>query len=109
MNQLTTTEELAAEDPPKKRGRPRSGKALTESERQARRRKKMEEEGKTLLPRVKVTIEVAEALGKFIQYKDMTLGDALDRIVRDRLLRKRSGKRKTKRTTAEPAQIETGY
>lgn len=39
------------------------------------------------------------ALAKFIQFKDMTLGDAVDRIVRDRLLRKRSGKRKRKEPT----------
>ena len=78
------------------RGRPSTGTALSASARQARRREKLEAEGKTLLPRVVVSLEVQQALAKFIQFKDMTLGDALDRIVRDRLLRKRSGKRKRK-------------
>jgi len=87
------------EDTPRKRGRPSTGKALSPSARQARRRAKLEAEGKTLLPAAKVSLEVAEALAKYIRFKDMTLGDALERIVRDRLLRKRSGKRK-KRTSA---------
>lgn len=81
------------------RGRPSTGTALSASARQARRREKLKAEGKTLLPRVVVSLEVQQALAKFIQFKDMTLGDALDRIVRDRLLRKRSGKRKRKEPT----------
>lgn len=83
----------------RRRGRPATGNALSASARQARRREKLEAEGKTLLPRVAVSLEVRDALAKFIQFKDMTLGDALDRIVRDRLLRKRSGKRKRKEPT----------
>ncbi|MDN4057157.1 hypothetical protein QPK31_02855 [Massilia sp. YIM B02769] len=83
--------------PPAKRGRPSSGKALTAAERQKRRLAKLEAEGKALLPQVVVSQAVQKALVKFIQFKDgMTLGDALDRIVHDRLLRKRSGKRKPK-------------
>lgn len=82
---------------PGKRGRPTSGKALSAVDRQKRRLAKLEAEGKTLLPPVVVSHEVQRALTKFIQFKDsMTLGDALDRIVRDRLLRKRSGKHKPK-------------
>lgn len=81
---------------PRKRGRPSTGNALSESARQARRRAKLEAGGKTLLPRIAVSLEVKQALASYIQFKDMTLGDALDRIVRDRLLRKRSGKRKRK-------------
>jgi len=85
--------------PPAKRGRPSSGKALTAAERQKRRLAKLEAEGKALLPQVVVSQQVQEALAKFIKFKDgMTLGDALDRIVRDRLMRKRSGKRKLKST-----------
>jgi hypothetical protein len=84
---------------PRKRGRPSTGKALSASARQARRRAKLEAEGKTLLPAVVVSLDVQKALAKFIQFKDMTLGDAVDRIVRDRLLRKRSGKRKRKEPT----------
>jgi len=95
------TNEDAAE-PPKAdrgRGRPSTGQALSASARQARRREKLEAEGMILLPQVKVSIEAQQALAKYIQFKDMTLGDALDRIVRDRLLRKRSGKRKRKEPT----------
>lgn len=86
-------------EPPRKRGRPSTGTALSESARQARRRAKMEAEGKILLPRIAVSLEVRQALTSYIQFKDMTLGDALDRIVRDRLLRKRSGKKKRKEPT----------
>ena len=90
-------EEGSQPKPPMKRGRPSSGKALTAAERQQRRLAKLEAEGKALLPQVVVSHQVQQALTNFIKFKDgMTLGDALDRIVRDRLLRKRSGKRKPK-------------
>jgi hypothetical protein len=95
----TTTDASEPEKTPRKRGRPSTGKALSASERQARRRAKLKAEGKALLPPAVVSQEVEKALEKFIQFKDMTLGDALDRIVRDRLLRKRSGKRKRKEPT----------
>lgn len=72
-----------------KRGRPPSGKALSAADRQARRVAKLEADGKALLPRIVVSREAQQALYKFIQFKDMTLGDALDRILRDRLLRRR--------------------
>jgi hypothetical protein len=97
MTTVDKTSELA--EPTKRRGRPLTGKALSASERQARRRAKLETEGNALLPPCKVSKDVANALNKFIQFKDMTLGDAVDRIVRDRLLRKRSGKRKRKEPT----------
>ena len=80
-----------------KRGRPPTGKALSAADRQRRRLEKLEAEGKALLPRVVVSQDVQTALANFIRFKDgMTLGDALDRIVRDRLLRKRSGRHKPK-------------
>ena len=85
-----------------KRGRPATGKALTAAARQARRREKLEAEGKTVLPPVVVSREIAEALARHIQFKDMTLGDAIERIVRHRLLRKRSGKRKPRVAPAAP-------
>lgn len=72
-----------------KRGRPPTGKALSAADRQARRVAKLEAEGKALLPRIAVSQEAQKALYKYIQFKDMTLGDALDRILRDRLLRPR--------------------
>jgi hypothetical protein len=95
----TIDDAATPENTTRKRGRPSTGKALSASARQARRRAKLEAEGKTLLPAAKVSLEVAEALAKYIQFKDMTLGDALERILRDRLLRKRSGKRKTRTHT----------
>ena len=81
----------SAEKPklPSKRGRKPTGKALSGSERQARRPAQIEAAGKTLLPQVVVSQEVQQALAKYIKFKDMTLGDALERILRDRLLRPR--------------------
>jgi type IV secretory pathway VirD2 relaxase len=87
----------------KKRGRPSTGAALSAAERQARRRAKLEAEGKALLPPVVVSQEVEKALATYIQFKDMTLGDAIERIVRHRLLRKRSGKRKPRPDTRSSA------
>lgn len=92
-------DEKKAPEVPRKRGRPSTGNALSASARQVRRRAKLEGEGKTLLPRIAVSQEVKQALANYIQFKDMTLGDALDRIIRDRLLRKRSGKKKRKEPT----------
>lgn len=91
-----TTTNNATEPPkgPKKRGRPPTGKALSGSDRQARRLARLEAEGKTVLPQAVVSFEVQQTLLKFIRFKDMTLGDALERIVRDRLLRPRSGRRR---------------
>jgi hypothetical protein len=94
MNMTTTNNTTEPAKKPEKRGRPSTGKALSGSERQARRLARLKAEGKTVLPQAVVSLEVQKALTKFIQFKDMTLGDALDRIVRDRLLRKRSGRRR---------------
>ena len=87
----------------KRRGRPPTGNALSASARQARRLTKLKADGKARLPACVVSQEVETALRKFIQFKDMTLGEAVDRIVRDRLLRKRSGKRRAKRENSETA------
>ncbi|WP_312548136.1 hypothetical protein [Massilia sp.] len=97
-----------AEQPKERSGRGRrpSGKALSPAERQARRLAKLEAEGKGLLPPAVVSLEVKQALAKFIQFKDMTLGDALDRIVRDRLLRKRSGRHKSRAKQPASPSIE---
>lgn len=92
-----TNKEEAQPGPVAKRGRPATGKALSAADRQVRRVANLEAQGKTLLPRVVVSQEVKRALAKYIQFKDgMTLGDALERIVRDRLLRKRSGRHKSR-------------
>lgn len=96
MNMATIDKAVEPAEGPAKKGRPPTGKALSGSDRQARRLAKLGAEGKALLPQAVVSIEVQQALKKFIRFKEMTLGDALDRIVRDRLLRKRSGRRKPK-------------
>ena len=103
----TIAETPESSEPEKRRGRPATGKALTPSQRQARRREKLAAEGKALLPPAVVSQEVQKALEKFIQFKDMTLGDALEKIVRDRLLRRRSGKRKSARVNAVPVKTKT--
>lgn len=96
---MTVDDTSESTKPTKKRGRPPTGQALSDSDRQARRRAKLEAEGKALLPACVVSQDVSNALKRFVQFKDMTQGDAIDRIVRDRLLRKRSGKRKKKEAT----------
>lgn len=87
---MARKDELTAELPgvPKRRGRPPTGKALTPAERQARRRQRLAEEGRELVT-VDVAAEVRQALAKYVEFKDMTLGEAVDKILRDRLLRKR--------------------
>ncbi|WP_312487821.1 hypothetical protein [Massilia timonae] len=85
----TNDEDTQPEQSSPKRGRPPTGMAMSAADRQARRVAKLEAEGKALLPRIAVSREVQQALYKFIQFKDMTLGDALERILHDRLIRKR--------------------
>ena len=85
----TNDEETQPAQSSPKRGRPSTGKAMSAADRQARRVAKLETEGKALLPRIAVSREVQQALYKFIKFKDITLGDALERILHDRLIRKR--------------------
>jgi hypothetical protein len=73
---------------PKRRGRPPTGKAMTASERQAKYLARLAAEGKAAVT-VVVSQEVQEALSRYVEFKDMTLGEAVDKILRDRLLRKR--------------------
>ncbi|EEF21763.1 conserved hypothetical protein [Ricinus communis] len=72
----------------RQRGRPATGVAMTAAERQAARRKRLAEEGKKTLT-VEVSLEVLEALDKFVQFKDEDKGSVVDRVLRDRLIRKR--------------------
>lgn len=84
-------DDVTAELPgvPKRRGRPATGTAMTAAERQKKRREKLADEGKALLSSVVVGKDVQEALSKHVEFKDMTLGDAVDKILRGYLLRKR--------------------
>lgn len=72
----------------RQRGRPVTGVALTAAERQAARRARLAKEGKATLT-VEVSMEVIEALDKFVQFKDEAKGSVVDRVLRDRLMRKR--------------------
>lgn len=81
---------LAVPDAPVKRprGRPASGLALSAAERQAARRERLRASGVEPLTFL-VDDEVAAALRKFVEFKDMTQAQAINAILRDRLLRKR--------------------
>jgi len=73
---------------PKRRGRPPTGQAMSSAERKAAQRQRLLDEGKASLT-VNVSLEVIEALRKHVQFKDEDQGDAVDRILRSYLLRKR--------------------
>lgn len=70
------------------RGRPPSGNAQTAAQRQAARRERLKASGVEALTFL-VDDEVAAALRKFVEFKDMTQAEAINKILRDRLLRKR--------------------
>lgn len=71
-----------------KRGRPATGKAKSAADRQREYRERLRNQGREIIS-VDLPLECSEALRKHVQFKDMTLGDAVEKIVRDRLLRKR--------------------
>jgi hypothetical protein len=75
---------------PPRRGRLFTGKALSGADRQRQYRERLREKGRETLT-VDVPQEVAEALRRYVEFKDMTQGEAVERILRDRLLRKRCG------------------
>jgi formylmethanofuran:tetrahydromethanopterin formyltransferase len=70
------------------RGRPATVVAMSAAERQRARRERLRAVGGDVLT-VSVDADVLEALRKFVEFKDMTQGEAVTRILRDRLLRKR--------------------
>lgn len=72
----------------RRRGRPSTGKAMTDAERQKAYRKRLKDQGRVELKCI-ISQDVADALKKHVRYKDMPLGEAIDKFVRDRLLRKR--------------------
>jgi hypothetical protein len=88
MKQAADNRTLEIEGLPKRRGRPPTGTAMTAAQRQAKAKKKKLEAGKAEL-KVSISAEVRDAINKYVEFKDLTLGDAVDRILRDRLLRKR--------------------
>lgn len=74
--------------PKRGRGRPPSGSALSNADRQAAYRRKLVDQGQDKLT-VVLDVAVLDALSKFIEFKDMSKSDVVNRILRDRLLRKR--------------------
>jgi len=70
------------------RGRPPSGQALSSADRQRARRERLRAAGSDVLT-VQVDSDVLEALRGFAQAEEITQGDAVSSILRDRLLRKR--------------------
>lgn len=91
-------DDVTAELPglPKRRGRPPTGKAMSAAERQKAYRKRMAGAGRDELPSVWVQSDVLKALNAYVERQNadvaaepVTLGDAVDRILRAYLLRKR--------------------
>lgn len=72
----------------RQRGRPATGEAMTAAQRQAARRKRLADKGKKTLT-VEVSVDVLAALDKFVQFKDEDKGSVVERVLRDRLMRKR--------------------
>lgn len=75
--------------PKRGRGRPAGPvPALTSAQRQAVRRARLKESGVMALT-VSLSADVLAALSKFVEFKDMTKDQVVERILRDRLFRKR--------------------
>lgn len=79
----------------KRPGRPPTGKAMTAAERKAAQRARLANEGKEALT-VYLPEEVLAVLRRYVQRKNadsakdpITLGDAVEAVLRDRLLRPR--------------------
>jgi len=87
---MTRRDDVTAELPgvPRRQGRPPTGKALDNAARSKAKRKRLEADGKKQVS-VTISIEVIDAIKKHIEFKDLTLGDAFEKALRDRFLRKR--------------------
>ena len=73
---------------PKKQGRPATGRAMDNAARSKAKREKLLAEGKKQIS-VTLSLEVIQAVEKHVEFKDLTLGDAVEKALRDRFLRKR--------------------
>lgn len=80
----------------KGRGRPPTGRAKSGAERQRLYRERKTEQGKEELPSIWLSSDVMAALKRYVNRQNadigsetFTLGDAVERFLRDRLLRKR--------------------
>lgn len=72
----------------RQRGRPATGVAKSPAQRQADRRARLASEGKTSLT-VEVSADAFAALASFVQFKDMTKDQVIERLIRSQLMRKR--------------------
>ncbi len=70
------------------KGRPRSGKAKSSAERQRERRQRLAESGFVPLT-VEIPKELFDGLAKFVQFKDITKDQVVERLLRQQLMRKR--------------------
>lgn len=93
MRKDDVTEELPGV--PRRRGRPRSGNALSGAARQAAYRERQKQTGREEVTAF-LSVDVADALRSYVARQNadrldspMTLGDAVEKILRDRLMRKR--------------------
>lgn len=69
---------------PKKRGRPKSGEARTPAQRQRDYLERLAADGKTSVTMI-LSVDVVEALQKYMVGKDLTQGEACDKLLRQRL------------------------
>lgn len=93
MRRDDRTEELPGV--PRRRGRPPTGKALSGAARQAAYRERQKQTGREEVTTF-LGADVADALRSYVARQNadravapMTLGDAVEKILRDRLMRKR--------------------
>jgi len=82
--------------PTTRRGRPPTGRAKSGAERQRLYRERKANEGKEELPPIWLASDVMAALKRYVNRQNsdigsetVTLGDCIERFLRDRLLRKR--------------------
>lgn len=90
MKQIEDDKTLELLDPVKRgRGRPSTGAALTAAERKARQRaRRLEQDGVKDIT-VAISLEAIDKLKGFIQFKDLTPGQVIDRLILQQLARKR--------------------
>lgn len=70
------------------RGRPRDPNAKSAAQRQRDYLARLKESGKAVIS-VDLPLEVIQAVDKYIEFKDMTRGQAIEKALRDRFMRKR--------------------
>lgn len=89
MKQLDDDKTLDLLGPNKRgRGRPATGGAKSNAQRQKERRARLRDDGKAFLT-VHVDATVLEGLKAYIRFKDMTPDQVIEKLLRQQLLRKR--------------------